>query len=180
MADEEKANIDYGEMLETLRRMMKFEFQNSGFPALGQSEITDFCEYTETQYQAARLKYPHDEIAQQEVMAEAVKAYFSDFDFAMAGRTIFGCRNRYEFEQTRGYTAWQLLSQYHRVPKDTTKGYYAGEYEKQWFYYEWRNSMVVDNDRFQKLKDLYIKKFGGWEQIDLEHTFYDGHAWWDE
>ena len=30
-----------------------------------------------------------------------------------------------------------------------------------------------------KEAEMYIKKFGGWETIDLEHTEYDGHAWWE-
>lgn len=27
----------------------------------------------------------------------------------------------------------------------------------------------------QRLKVDYIKKFGGWSEIDLDHTTYDGH-----
>ena len=47
-----------------------------------------------------------------------------------------------------------------------------------WYYYSAEQVTKVPDEQFEKLKELYIKTFGGWEEIDLEHTAYDGHKWW--
>ena len=38
--------------------------------------------------------------------------------------------------------------------------------------------MEVSEEEYERLKELYIQKFGGWETIDLEHTDYNGQIWW--
>ena len=52
------------------------------------------------------------------------------------------------------------------------------ESEKDWAYYKASQVKKIDDKRYKKLKDLYVKKFGGWEEIDLENTTYDGRVWW--
>lgn len=52
------------------------------------------------------------------------------------------------------------------------------ESEKGWYYYTSDQVKKVDDRKYTKLKALYVKKFGGWEEIDLETTTYDGRAWW--
>ena len=47
-----------------------------------------------------------------------------------------------------------------------------------WYYYSHNQFFQVSDDAFEILKDQYIQLFGGWEQIDLEHTKYDGKKWW--
>lgn len=78
------------------------------------------------------------------------------------------------------HTAWQWLRYHHRVPIDRNAGHWDGPYEKQWFYYDRQNTRPVDYCEYDDLKHLYIAKFGGWDEIDLENTTYDGHAWWPE
>ena len=50
--------------------------------------------------------------------------------------------------------------------------------EKEWYYYTDKQVSKISDKRFERLKALYIKAYGGWETIDLEHTEYDGHMWW--
>lgn len=88
------------------------------------------------------------------------------------------------------HTAWQWMNYKHFAPRkdavpegkrpihwnpetDTWV-----ESEKEWFYYTAEQVVPVPEKRYERLKALYIKRFGGWETIDLEHTDYDGHAWW--
>ena len=52
------------------------------------------------------------------------------------------------------------------------------ESEKEWYYYTAVQVSPVSDKRYDRLKALYIKLYGGWDTIDLEHTTYDGHAWW--
>ena len=108
----------------------------------------------------------------------------------------FGREARYELEDglcgfcRKPHTAWQWLSEKHRAPKkgevpvgrhpkypDPDTGSWK-ESEKEWYYYSAAQVSPVTEKRYEKLKALYIKLFGGWETIDLEHTTYDGHAWW--
>ena len=108
----------------------------------------------------------------------------------------FGRDARYELEDglcefcCRPHTAWQWLSQKRCVPRrgeeptgmhpwywdPETDGW--ADSEKEWYYYTAEQVRPVTDKRFEKLKALYIRIFGGWETIDLEHTAYDGHAWW--
>lgn len=97
----------------------------------------------------------------------------------MLASLILAGRDVAHYVRHEDHTAWQWLRWYSRVPIDLKAGHYAGEYDKQWFYYDRQNTREADFDEYQQLKDLYIKKFGGWETIDLEHTEYDGHAWWE-
>lgn len=87
------------------------------------------------------------------------------------------------------HTAWQWLAEYHRapitgsVPDPISKRFYDEEYEDwtdgpEWFYYDGSQTVPVDDALYDRLKALYIEKFGGWKKIDLAHTAYDGSAWW--
>lgn len=90
----------------------------------------------------------------------------------------------------RPHTAWQWLYHKRCAPKkgeepvgrhpvyrdaETDKWKESG---KEWYYYGAEQVSMVPDKRYEKLKDLYIKMFGGWEEIDLENTKYDGHKWW--
>lgn len=95
-----------------------------------------------------------------------------------------------EAESSRLQTAWQWLSAEHRVPVKgaTAHGkintYFDGEdfqeSDKIWYYYYKRDTREASDEEYERLKALYTEKFGGWETIDLEHTPYDGHIWWDD
>ena len=88
------------------------------------------------------------------------------------------------------HTAWQWLAYKHFTPKkgEEPEGRYPVhwdpaiedwiESEKEWYYYKASQVSPVDEERFEKLKGLYIKTYGGWETIDLDNTTYDGHKWW--
>lgn len=87
-------------------------------------------------------------------------------------------------------TAWQWLAQYRRKVKDKaipiyklnriyddfTQEFY--QEDKAFYYYKGTDTEKVKEEEYRKLKDLYIKKFGGWEKIDLENTEYNGKKWY--
>lgn len=108
----------------------------------------------------------------------------------------FGREARYELENglcdfcRKPHTAWQWLNYAHCAPKagegpsgmrprywdpDTEEW---KDSEKEWYYYTDKQVSKISDKRFERLKALYIKAYGGWETIDLEHTEYDGHMWW--
>lgn len=87
-------------------------------------------------------------------------------------------------------TAWQWLSENKRKVKDKsipiskrnwilnkfTQEFYKED--KEYYYYMGIDTEKVEDKEYKKLKDLYIKKFGGWEKIDLENTEYNGKKWY--
>lgn len=87
-------------------------------------------------------------------------------------------------------TAWQWLAQDKRKVKDKaipiskrnwilnrcTQEFY--EEDKEYYYYKGADTEKVEDKEYNKLKDLYIKKFGGWQRIDLENTKYNGKKWY--
>lgn len=87
-------------------------------------------------------------------------------------------------------TAWQWLALDRRKVKDKaipvskrnwilndfTQEFY--EKDKEYYYYKGTDTEKVEDKEYNKLKDLYIKKFGGWEKIDLENTEYNGKKWY--
>lgn len=87
-------------------------------------------------------------------------------------------------------TAWQWLAQDRRKVKDKsipiyklnriyddfTQEFY--QEDKEYYYYKGTDTEKVTDEEYKKLKDLYIKKFGGWERIDLENTKYNGKKWY--
>ena len=85
-------------------------------------------------------------------------------------------------------TSWQWLANERRVPvvdataHRKTNRYLNddGEWEEstKWYYYYKKDTMEVSKEEYQRLKELYIQKYGGWETIDLEHTDYNGQIWW--
>ncbi len=87
-------------------------------------------------------------------------------------------------------TAWQWLAQdrrkvknkaipiskLNRIYNDFTQEFY--EEDKEYYYYKGIDTEKVTEEEYKKLKDLYIKKFAGWEKIDLENTEYNGKKWY--
>lgn len=87
-------------------------------------------------------------------------------------------------------TAWQWLAQDRRKVKNKaipiskknwildnfTQEFY--EKDKEYYYYKGTDTEKVEDKEYNKLKDLYIKKFGGWEIINLENTKYNGKKWY--
>ncbi|MDU3152676.1 MAG: hypothetical protein E6706_00085 [Anaerococcus hydrogenalis] len=55
---------------------------------------------------------------------------------------------------------------------------YKEEKDKEYYYYKGTDTEKVEDKEYNKLKDLYIKKFGGWKKIDLENTEYNGKKWY--
>ena len=108
----------------------------------------------------------------------------------------YGREARYELEDGlcsfchRPHTAWQWLNYAHCAPKagvepagmhprywDPDEREWA-ESDKIWYYYTDKQVLRITDSRYEKLKALYIKLFGGWDTIDLDNTEYNGHAWW--
>lgn len=87
-------------------------------------------------------------------------------------------------------TSWQWLERHHRKVIDDAPYqvrhniYFDGdlmdfaESRKGFCYYSAANTVEVDDEEFERLKELYIKKYGGWERIDLDCTEYDGRKWY--
>lgn len=79
------------------------------------------------------------------------------------------------------HTAWQWLKA-GRVVNDTAIAllltYDMEECSSSWYYYRYTDTHSATKEEYNRLKELYIKKYGGWNKIDLEHTTYDGHKWW--
>ena len=87
-------------------------------------------------------------------------------------------------------TAWQWLALDRRKVKNKaipiskknwildnfTQEFY--EKDKEYYYYKGTDTEKVEDKEYNKLKDLYIKKFGGWQRIDLENTKYNGKKWY--
>lgn len=87
-------------------------------------------------------------------------------------------------------TAWQWLAQDRRKVKDKaipiyklnriyddfTQEFY--QEDKEYYYYKGTDTEKVEDKEYNKLKDLYIKEFGGWEKIDLKNTKYNGKKWY--
>lgn len=94
------------------------------------------------------------------------------------------------------HTAWQWLSQYGRIPapgknafprEHYTRGWLTdediwvpGKYDRTWWYYNGSDTVPIPDGLKEKLRKMYIIKYGGWGKIDLDNTDYDGHAWWTE
>lgn len=98
-------------------------------------------------------------------------------------------RKRFEIEQEERElrkereeeikTAWQWLARERRVPLDGVEARPV-DYEDvgRWYYYQRKDTRPATDEEYERLKALYIEKFGGWNQIDLKTTEYDGHKWW--
>lgn len=93
------------------------------------------------------------------------------------------------------HTAWQWLSKYGRIPAPGKKAFpefYENDewidefgdrhnaYSHTWYYYQGEDTIACPLELKEKLKTMYIEKFGGWEKIDLNSTTYDGHIWWTD
>lgn len=76
-------------------------------------------------------------------------------------------------------TAWQWLSRAKRVPTETAKAQPVDYTDiGRWYYYKRMDTRPATDEEYERLKALYVEKFGGWEEIDLKNTTYDGQKWW--
>lgn len=73
------------------------------------------------------------------------------------------------------HTSWQLLNWYHRIPMPGVKPMAD---DSGWYRYNGFYTWKVPDVLFNRLQELYIKKYGGWETIDLDNTSYNGSIWW--
>lgn len=88
-------------------------------------------------------------------------------------------------EEARLQTAWQWLNFEKRAPVDgaqavpkTYSSWDTPDDSQTWYYYAKKDTRPLTDEEYQKLHDSYVEKFGGWAEIDLAHTTYDGHKWW--
>lgn len=87
-------------------------------------------------------------------------------------------------------TAWQWLYHYQMKVKDGAVAeprrntYFDPslndfvESDKVFYYYKLADVEDIDWAEYERLKNLYIEKYGGWEKIDLENTEYNGLKWY--
>lgn len=108
----------------------------------------------------------------------------------------FGRYAAYELDQglcsfcRKDHTAWQWLSEKKLVPKKDAEAYASKpaywdpwseewiETDREWYYYDHTQVGPVTDARYEKLKKMYIEKYGGWSKIDLKNTTYNGKKWW--
>lgn len=88
-------------------------------------------------------------------------------------------------------TSWQWLAQDKKKVKEGSEprekrnwifNEYSGGFEKatkSFYYYSEYDTEEIDEAEFERLKALYIEKYGGWEKIDLENTDYNGLKWYN-
>lgn len=87
-------------------------------------------------------------------------------------------------------TSWQWLKEDRRkvienaVPEEKYNWIYDEasdsfeEASKDFYYYSEYDTVPISEEEYQKLKDKYISRFGGWKKIDLDHTDYNGKKWY--
>ena len=79
-------------------------------------------------------------------------------------------------------TSWQWLALYKRKVNDDAepieRTFTIGGEEKTYFYYRRKDTRRCSDKKYNELKDAYIKKYGGWKEIDLRHTTYNGKKWY--
>lgn len=92
--------------------------------------------------------------------------------------------------KNRFKTAWQWLSENKRKVKDKaipvskrnwilnkfTQEFYKED--KEYYYYMGIDTEKITEEEYNKLKELYINLYGGWEKISLEDTKYNGKKWY--
>ena len=47
-----------------------------------------------------------------------------------------------------------------------------------YYYYLERDTEPASGEEYERLKQAYIKEYGGWEHIDLDNTKYNGKPWY--
>lgn len=79
-------------------------------------------------------------------------------------------------------TSWQWLAKRKRYVKDNAEPipetFCFGGTEKTFYYYRRKDTRRCSDKKYEKLKKAYIEKYGGWEEIDLESTSYNGKKWY--
>lgn len=79
-------------------------------------------------------------------------------------------------------TSWQWLAKRKRYVKDNAEPlpetFCFGGTEKTFYYYRRKDTCRCFDKRYKELKELYIKNYGGWEEIDLKNTDYNGKKWY--
>ena len=116
--------------------------------------------------------FTEDEVELQLEKANAIKREIRAKQKAEQDR-----KKKYEDDHTER-TSWQWLEYERRVPVPGANAHWKKWNNSKWYYYFKKDTVQVDDTEYNRLKDLYIKKFGGWECVDLESTNYDGRVWW--
>lgn len=81
---------------------------------------------------------------------------------------------KYERKKS-AHTSWQWLY-YHNCK--VKEGELPHESDFGWWYYYPEQVEPVTDIEYDKLKELYISKYGGWTTIDLDNTSYNGSKWY--
>ena len=169
------------------------EIANEVFYYLQEEDITDNLKSLDYWYKNGKkpkeedcIIYLCDDIEDYITTNDCYKEYcFKDDITPMSEeeKEYFIIKNRFK-------TAWQWLAQDKRKVKDKaipvskrnwilnkfTQEFYKED--KEYYYYNGTDTEKVEDKEYNKLKDLYIKEFGGWEKIDLDNTKYNGKKWY--
>lgn len=92
-------------------------------------------------------------------------------------------KRQLELEYENARTSYQWLHDYRRkiINPDNDNSaddpFYLAAMP--YYYYLERDTEPVSDEEYERLKQAYIKEYGGWEHIDLEHTKYNGKPWYD-
>ena len=129
-----------------------------------------FCRYTVRRYKQEEVIY-NPNIAREIISTKRHEYYLT----SKRKKEEEKKRIQWEEEHYPEHTAWQWLQQ-RKAPLAGEKPH-KDDYNNFYYYFKCQVGPITE-ERFEELKALYIKKFGGWETIDLENTSYNGCVWW--
>lgn len=102
-------------------------------------------------------------------------------------------KRQFEFEYEHAKTSYQWLHDCHRKIIHPDNGFHLEKYRYDngvinddpfylaampYYYYLERDTEPASGEEYERLKQAYIKEYGGWEHIDLDNTKYNGKPWY--
>jgi hypothetical protein len=183
----------YYEQIQRISAIYYEEIENEVFYYLQEKDITDNLKSLDYWYKNGRKPKNKDCIIS---LFNYIEDYITTNDcykeYCFVEDTVQMSEDEREYFSIKDEfkTAWQWLAQDRRKVKDKaipiyklnriyddfTQEFY--QEDKEYYYYKGIDTEKVEDKEYNKLKDLYIKEFGGWEKIDLENTEYNGKKWY--
>ncbi|WP_270361157.1 hypothetical protein [Limosilactobacillus mucosae] len=102
-------------------------------------------------------------------------------------------KRQLELEYENARTSYQWLHDCRRKITNPDNGFHTEKYryddseinddpfylaKMPYYYYLERDTEPVSDEEYERLKQAYIKEYGGWEHIDLDNTKYNGKPWY--
>lgn len=183
----------YYEQIQRISEIYYEEIEDGVFYYLQEKDITDNLKSLDYWYKNGRKPKNKDCIIS---LFNYIEDYITKNDYfkeyCFVEDTILMSKKEIEYFSIKDEfkTAWQWLALDRRKVKNkaipiSKKNWILNNFtqefyqeDKAFYYYKGTDTEKVKEEEYKKLKDLYIKKFGGWERIDLENTEYNGKKWY--